>query len=261
MKTKMSNKEYHASPALGSTGISLLLERPSKFKAQMIDGIQEDKPCYTFGQAFHTLVLEPDEFDKQFLVTELSGRTNAYKDLVKTNPGKEILKQSDYEQLCSMRDGTMKNKTVRKLFMSITEVESSIFWTDNITKVPCKCRPDAIAEYEGKTVVLDLKSTSDASPDGFAKSVANFGYHRQAAWYSQGIRIETEQVVDLFAFVVVEKSPPFDCGVYYLSAKALTVGLKECRKALDTYKQCKESEEWSGLPDGLTRIDLPTWYR
>ena len=37
-------------------------------------------------------------------------------------------------------------------------------------------------------MVIDVKTTSDASPEGFGKSSWNLGYHVQAAFYRRVIR-------------------------------------------------------------------------
>ena len=260
MKIKISNEKYHASDALGSTGISLLLDRPSKFKSQMIDGIRETKPCYLTGNAFHCLVLEGKEFDKRYLVTNLDRRCKTFKELTTANPEKKVLKQDEFNMIRAMRDSINQNSTIRNLLAKVSETEPSVFWTDTATGVHCKCRPDAIVNFDGRLIIVDLKTTKDASQNGFAKAVAQFGYHRQAAWYSHGMEVETGKKVDLFAFVAVEKSPPYDCAIYNLTYEALATGRKECKKAIGIYNHCKKTNTWAGLPEGITELSLPEWY-
>jgi hypothetical protein len=255
----MSNNQYHALPALGSTGIKLLSQRPSLFKAKVIDGVSESKRCYDIGSAFHSLTLEPDKFEEEFAVSDLDRRTNAFKDFAKELAGQTIIKPADFDLVSDMRDGVLRNETAYKLLNQKSEAEMSYFWNDQVTDVECKCRPDALVNYGKQLIAVDLKSTQDASPEGFRKSVWNFRYDIQAAWYSMGISIVKKRPVDLFAFIVTEKTPPFDTAVYYLSDVALNTGLRDCKKALDTYKRCVEADSWPGLPEGLIEINLPVW--
>ncbi len=259
---KMLAKKYHKIKALSSTGISTLITgTPSKFKLKFIDGIQEQKACYTLGSAFHTMVLEPDNFDDEFLVTDLDARTKVFKELTATNPDKTILKQADLEAVKLMKHSIMKNPTATKLLNHEGEIEGSYFWKDKLTGIKCKARLDKlIPDFKGKTVLVDLKTTADASPAGFEKSMANYGYHRQAAWYSHAVELATGKPPALYIIIACEKTPPFDNACYIISKSAIEKGWEECRKAVATYKKCIDTETWPGYPDGLTELHLPKWY-
>ena len=252
--------EYHFNPALGSSGIRLLNQRPSLFKCQVIDGHTEPRRCFELGTAFHSLVLEPDQFAKTHVVTDLDKRTKEFKDFATQNTGKTILKDADYAIVKGMRDGIARNTAASKLIKGLVEVEMSYFWTDEATKVECKCRPDALVKPHGRTAIIDLKSTSDASPRAFQRSVVQFGYHTQAAWYVHGVKQVDNIEALLFVFIVCETSPPYDCAVYYLSDEAMAQGWSECQAALNVYVECKKTNTWPGYPDGLVELTLPKWY-
>lgn len=258
---KIPIEEYHKSPAIGSTDIGRLLERPSLFKAHRDGAAKEESKCLDIGHALHTLVLEPDLFPQQFISTDLDGRSKAYKEFVEANAGKTILRSADLDLVKGMSEGILRNGTARDLLTYAGEVETSYFWQDRVTKVDCKCRPDkAIFDYRGRTVLIDVKTTTDASDRGFSKSMAVYGYHRQAYWYSHGAELVTGTPIDLFVFVVVEKTPPYDCGVYMVSEAALEIAEAECRSALDLYRKCTDTNTWPGLPNGVVEVSLPGWY-
>ena len=252
--------EYHANPALGSTGIRLLGQRPSLFKCQVIDGRSEPRRCFDLGNAFHSLVLEPARFEKTHVVTDLDRRTNAYKEFAAQHAGKTVLKDADYAIVTGMRNGIMRNSAAAKLVKGLVEAEQSYFWTDEATQVECKCRPDALVKPCGRTAIVDLKSTSDASPRAFQRSVVQFGYHTQAAWYTHGVK-QVDNIESLaFIFICCETSAPYDCAVYYLDDAAMAQGWSECQAALNVYVECKKTNTWPGYPDGLTELTLPKWY-
>jgi hypothetical protein len=100
------------------------------------------------------------------------------------------------------------------------KAEQSYFWTDVETREECKCRPDWHSA-DGK-IIVDVKTTEDASPGKFLRSsVLGWRYHVQAAFYMQGL-----PTAEVFLFVVVEKKPPFAVAVYSLPQKLIDRGLE-----------------------------------
>lgn len=81
----------------------------------------------------------------------------------------------------------------------------SIFWQDADTGIDCRCRPDYI---HSSGIIVDLKSTLDASPAAFAKSCANSRYHVQDAFYSEGFYQAAGEWPRGFVFIAVEKPRP-----------------------------------------------------
>ncbi len=258
----MPAKKYHSVKALSTSGITTLITgTTSKFKLKFMRDVQEDKACYKLGSAFHTMVLEPDNFDNEFLVTDLDARTKVFKEFVADNPDKVILKQPDLEAVKLMKDSIMSNPTASKLLNHEGEVEDSYFWKDKETGTKCKARLDKlIPDYQGKSVIVDLKTTADASPAGFEKSMANYGYHRQAAWYSHAVELATGKAPALYIIIACEKVPPYDNVCYLISKTAMETGWQECRQAIEIYRECLEANLWPGYPDGLTELQLPKWY-
>jgi exodeoxyribonuclease VIII len=119
-------------------------------------------------------------------------------------------------------------------------------------------RPDAL----GDNLIVDLKTAQDASPDAFARTAANFGYHAQAAYYLDGLRnlgYCDEQAV--FLFVVVEKTPPFGVAVYALDDDAIEAGRAQYEDAWSTYRSCRASNNWPSYPGSqkIETLSLPRW--
>jgi len=104
---------------------------------------------------------------------------------------------------------------------------------------------------------VDLKSTQDAS-EHFAKSCANYGYHRQAAMYLDGLRtlgLDAEH----FIFVAAEKAPPYAVGVYELDYDAIERGRDLYRADLELLARCMERDEWPAYSPELVTLSLPRW--
>jgi hypothetical protein len=134
--------------------------------------------------------------------------------------------------------------------------EASCFWIDEATGVKRRMRTDRLVA--GMNLILDLKTGIDVSPDGFARAVANFGYHRQAAYYIDGMRAITGEDWRM-AFVGVEKDAPHLVAVYVLTDAAVEQGRQENAAGLVTAARCIESGEWPGYSDQVVALDLPRW--
>jgi exodeoxyribonuclease VIII len=110
--------------------------------------------------------------------------------------------------------------------------------------------------------MADLKSTGDASAFTWTKRVADFGYHAQEAWYTDGWQEAGGGNVDGFVFIAIEDDFPHLASAYELTPQAVTEGRLAMRKALLTYKQCRDAGLFPGYPAEVQELDIPAWaYR
>jgi exodeoxyribonuclease VIII len=137
------------------------------------------------------------------------------------------------------------------------KAETTHMWTDATTGVECKCRPDWLTS----NLIVDLKTTEDASPRGFQRSVANYRYHVQAAWYLDGIEAVTGTRPDQFIFICVEKKPPYAVGVYAADAEMIQIGAETAARDLEVYATCKAADAWPSYSDQIEPLSLPAWMR
>ena len=176
----------------------------------------------------------------------------------KENEGRQILNPDQWKQIHGMRDAVMAHPAASALLTRIPgRAEQSIYWIDPITGVLCRCRPDW---WRDDNLPIDLKTTEDASPEGFARSIAKFRYEVQAAFYLDGIEAATGKRPKNFVFIAVEKKPPHAVGVYVLDAETLEIGRGLYREDLATYAKCAQADQWPGYGDKIQTINLPGWY-
>ncbi len=242
--------EYHAIAAVSNSLISRILKSPAHARAYLDGATDEQTPAMAFGTAFHMAALELEKFYADYALFEMDGRTKEGKAAKQAiiDAGQTIISKSDYDTIEGMCAAIMQHPTASALLEG-GEAESSYIWTDHDTGLDCKCRPDSIKGH----VIVDLKSTEDASPAGFARSVAAYGYHRQAAHYMAGTQAEH------FYFVAVEKKAPFAVAVYELDALALDQGWREVRRALDYWNDCTTAQMFPGYQEEIVTLGLPTW--
>lgn len=174
------------------------------------------------------------------------------------NAERMILNPEQWKMIHGMRDSVMAHPAASALLTRVPgRAEQSIYWIDAITGTLCRCRPDW---WRDDNLPIDLKTTEDASPEGFARSIAKFRYDVQAAFYLDGIAAATGQRPKNFVFIAVEKKPPYAVGVYVLDAETLEIGRGLYREDLAAYTECAKSDLWPGYGDKIQTINLPAWH-
>ena len=93
--------------------------------------------------------------------------------------------------------------------------------TDPATGVLCKTRNDWLPD--GHRMIVDLKTTRDASWEAVSKVFARYGYHVQAALYRRVYQLVTGNAA-AFIHVVVESTPPHEVAFLELDPEALQAG-------------------------------------
>jgi exodeoxyribonuclease VIII len=243
---------YHAMPELSNSGMSKLKKSPANFKHYLDNG-SESTDAMEFGSMFHMAVLEPGLFNSTYESTNCNDkRTTAYKTAAKAIEanGRIPIEEKTVTQLMLMKDA-MWNSFPGFLPLRGGTAEASIIYTDD--GVQCKCRID----YLGDDAIIDLKTTTDASANGFQDSVFKFGYHRQQAHYQRPF--ELAGTPKRMYFWAVEKEPPYLNAIYELDEAALIVGRAEREKLMALYRTCKALDKWPGLPTNIQTISLPAW--
>lgn len=248
---------YAKDDAVNQTRLKLMEASAKKFH-YFSQTTKEDTPVFGTGRALHTLVLEPDQFNSMFVQQpELNLRTNDGKaqlaQFKAANPGKEVLKGDEYAQVFEIAGAILGHPDCCRLLTN-TVREVSLFWQDEETGVKCKGRLDAWRSDTG--TVVDVKTTKDASPRGFARAVWQYGYGLQAAWYFAGMRALGLHPQD-FVLIAVEKEPPYDIGVYRLSDDTIKLSQAKNAALLRRYAECKRKDYWPGYTEGIVDIGVP----
>jgi hypothetical protein len=115
--------------------------------------------------------------------------------------------------------------------------------------------PDAITR-DG--LIVDLKTSIDASIRGFQRRAWNFSYHAQLACYREAVR-STGRAVTGAVLIAVETSEPYAVTVHRLSDRVLSEGDRLWRSWFDRLLVCEASDHWPGYADDAVSFDLPEW--
>ena len=211
------------------------------------------------GSLFHGLILEP-EMVKIAVAPQCDKRTKEGKYLweifCSENVGAEIVTAEEGEMLSGMCASVRTHPAASALLSASGIAEGSAYWFDQNSGELCRCRPDF---YREDGIIVDLKTTEDASPEGFARSIAKYAYHRQAAMYADGVEAATGDYVKGFAFVVVEKAYPYCTATYSLDMQGLDIGRDQYKELLLDLADCKVAKKWPGYSERIEVLSLPSW--
>lgn len=254
----MPADDYFAIEAMSQSGAKEMLRSPMHFRYQR-DHPTEPTPAMQFGTAVHEGVLEPATFDQRVVaMPKVDGRTKegkAFRDsFYAANAGKLILPVADFDRARRCIDAVMRHRAAIRLLEGAI-VETSMFWIDGRFKVPCKARIDA-RNHGG---LIDLKTTSDACPDEWARSVASWGYHIQAAHYFSACEHLLDATPEFFAHIVVETEAPHGVACYAMPGNGVMAGAARMNEALRRYAESTESGFWPGYSDLINTITMPRW--
>ncbi len=252
---------YHADDGISSTGISLILDCPRRYWYEKFVKKEEqtkDNDKYVVGQAVHTAVLEPDQFYHRFyLMKENVNLTTKvgkaiYEEAMLAAEGRTILRFDKAREVKEMEGAIKIHSLWEKINLSEGNVEHSIYWDAGIYNTRLRARPD----FYNDNIIIDLKTTDSIA--SFAKSVYNYGYHRQAAMQMDGLE-KIDGKKRHFAFFVVEKKAPYLTACFTLDDEAIEQGRKEYLDGAATYSECLRFDKWQGYDEKFQLISLPKW--
>lgn len=262
------NAAYHGTKALISkSSLDLFARSPAHFHYAVRnpmppeDDIFDRPEALVIGSAFHSYVLEPEVFGKEFVVlpdlgSMRSARNRDFRDrwLQDKHPDKQPLTQRQFRMISAMREGLYRNDRIRRVLENgQPEVTCACICKD--TGLPLKCRWDWLSEMEG--VALDLKTAADGSPSIWRLEAAKRRYHVQDSYYTY-IGQQCGVDIDGMAFAVIEKEEPFVAGFYTMDATARLAGEMLYQRELQGIAERIASGRWEGYGDDAQELTLPS---
>lgn len=266
-----SNSYYHSQPSISASGLKQLKESPAHFKESR-ENPQPQTDAMYFGELYHTYILEPDSFSNNYQVVNPANRPDlAHGMTAKVNKAwmesfKNPVSLTTLRQLQQMKDVLFRHPYAKSLLTN-GEVEASYYGNLDIgakDPINIRFRPDNVKH--NKRLIIDLKTTQNASKDEFPRSAAKFGYHIQAAFYSDMMELATGETLGYdFFFVAQEKTPPYAFNIFQASPQFLSVGRYEYEILLMLYAYCMENDRWPGYQVfcqnkyGVNELTLPPY--
>lgn len=254
---------YHARvPGMVSKGVLDLVHRtPAHLKAWLDGQEEEPTPALLFGAAQHCALLEPEIFETTYVVEpefgdcrfkENKARRDEWR---KKTEGYTKISREDNDAIKAICQAVRNHPLAGRMLVD-GEPELTVRWRDAETGLECKSRADYYVRKH--RMAVDIKTSFDASPAEFRRSVANYRYHVQDALYRDGFAAIGE-AIEHFVFVVVEKRPPYAVALYSLDRDAVAKGHSQVRTDIARLAECVKADTWPGYPTSIQELNLPPW--
>jgi exodeoxyribonuclease VIII len=192
---------------------------------------REDTRGMKFGRALHMAILQPEFFATSWEV----------KPKVKTTVEDGMLSEAEAAHITAMV------AKFQDLKLNLEHTELALTWQRD--GYDCKGSIDAVTT-DG--ILIDLKTTDDASPAAMAATVWRMGYHGQLAWYKHGLTANGVTIKACW-LVCMEKAPPYGIGCYILCPYALQRGDTMATKLLNLYRDRTVADYV------LQNLPVPNW--
>ena len=251
----MSNSEYHAHPAISSSAVKTVAKSTI---AHWLGQERKETPAMALGSAVHSLALEPHK--KEVVRGPETRRGNAWKDAcaeAKTfNPDAIVLPEAEFDKAQAIANAARSNPFMAEyLADEQSKIEMSVILTDPDCDMELRTRPDL---YHPDGTIIDLKTTIDASPNGFSKQSLNLAYHIQAFHYCRVLELEGLRV-NRFVFVAVETSAPYATCTHVVSTGLMQLGGLDWERAMEQMLKYEETGEITTNWPEMNELFLPSW--
>ncbi len=269
--------EYHADPApapsLSSTLARLIVNRSPLHAwtaSPRLNPAWEptESAVFDIGRAAHRAILGAGgdyvAYPPELLGAGGAASTKAAKEWAEEQraAGRTPLKADVVDQVGAMAE--VGRERLAAMGIHLDPARSELTAIAEIDGVWCRAMIDNAPE-DPRLPLYDLKTTTDASPESLAKTIATYGYDMQAAHYLAVWKAATGEDRK-FRIVFIEKEAPYGVSVAELYRKPgdeadwFDHAGSLAAKARGIWGDCLRSGDWSCYPARVAVIGAPGWH-
>lgn len=298
----MTNDEYQAAEGISASQLHAIAVSPLNYWDQYVNPDREpreEKHCFSFGTATHTITLEPEDFHSRYFIG--FDKTQHPNTLDTGDQMKAVLKEhgllvggtkAEMAERLVQEAGLSRDKILMYLKadhdasnagkeeLAAKDYKDILGMLNRIQSEPAArgLINGALTEqsffwHDGAAIrkcrpdiingrwTADLKTTQDIND--FERTILKRRYHVAAAWYLDILAAELgNQAPTKWAFIATEKARPYDCGVFVLSAGDIDEGRDIYHENYQLLLECKANNHWPGKLGGKPKtVELPKWRK
>lgn len=261
----LPSDQYHRDPgSVSNTMLTAMNDSPAHCYALHLDPQRPERKAtaaMAAGTLAHTMILEPAKLATQYVIrpADIDYRTTLGK-LWRDAQTLQII-DADAVTLAEQQRAAVFRVGALAELLARGDAEASVFWDDAATGQRCRARPDWLHWHDSNTVtVLDVKTISELTASAIQRAVGTYGYHRQQAHYTNGLRA-CGITVRKFVFGFVSSGYPVLAGAFVLDQETAQQGADEVAEQLERFAYCQERNEWPAFGDGYQMTGLPAWAK
>lgn len=256
---------YHNSPqytyVMTSSGLKQMARSAAHWHEMRTSPPTDPTPALHFGSAFHGYMLDSQTIETidskvdLMIENEIIKKADAaltFPKLLETEkllgPKSETLLVStdDYNHLSGMKQVLLGNEIAEKLVNHPGAIyERSGFFVDPDYELIGSIKPDIRIPELG--IIVDLKTTIDASQWAFPRSVRRYKCDWQAWWYLRGANALSHTYYDTFIIIAIEKVPPYGINIFQI-INGLYYADMQVRPLLEDFEISLAADMWPRYP-------------
>lgn len=251
---------YRADPGINQSLLKAFgnAKSPARFRYEC-DHPGEETEALRIGSYVDCALFRINELTKDFVAWPEERRGKAWYAFRSAQAGKTILNGAELDRASGAVAAVVNHEDFDRIFkVSNTQVAAVVEHPKlklrmkaliDLLPDPKRCHP-ALLEY-----AFDLKTASDASPEGFSRACYDFGYDIQAAYYADILNFLGAKVAT-FGFIVVESRPPHLIKVHFLAIDSDIIrrARRRYEKWMLEYHTCLTTDSWPGYTESWSEI-------
>jgi hypothetical protein len=236
--------DYLAHPGYGSSDLRAFRVGPPAMVPWRRAHRNEGTDATRIGSAAHCMILTPSLFDASFWRKPIgmefrSAENRKIRDEVLA-AGQQILDHEEMAQVAGVAEAFARKRAARESLAESGEWrETSVYWTDPVTGLLCKGRPDWFTAAES----LPYK----AHANGWLNQLA----HNRAGLAANGHPVKVGRLV------IVSPNQPHSCWMLEVRENDMDHLDLDNEIARRGIAKCVASGVWPGTPEEWKQIELP----
>jgi hypothetical protein len=248
----MPEAEYRKADGISKSDLDKIARSPAHYK----HAVREETDAMRIGTLVHQAVFQQESLNYVMKPKGMTFTTKEGKAWRDAQKGTTIITQAESDMIGGIMNSVTKHPVAQKL-LAAGRAEQSIFAVDKQGTLR-KGRTDWLPD---KTpVIVDLKTCEDARPEKFTRSILDYRYHVQAAYYIDLCKLAGEDRRH-FILIAVEKTPPYAVMVYQIMDEDIEIGRSLYRRDLQVYRNCLASGQWPAYPEDIELIGIPEYAK
>lgn len=264
----ISSDEYHGERLhTSSSQLVRILQTPAHFQHHLQGSAEEESDLMRLGTAVHCALLEPKEFTNRYVLAPRKYNRTLKVDkaeiamLEAAYPNKTLVSPAEAETLKRTVHGIRQHRMASSLLSCTGESELSIFWNDPLTGLDLKVRIDRFAHFGIGNMMVEVKTTDNASPRQFGKKIVEMDYDMRAVMYTDAIE-KAYGIQAQIVWLVIERETGF-VTTYKPSLEMIRRGKRRYEEARLALAKAKALNQWPSYQSGVAieEIELPRWAK
>jgi len=259
----MSEQEYRNMDAINASALKDYIKSPLLYLKRYVQKLMPNEPteAMEFGTALHMYALEPEEFQKTFIVKpeNIDFRTKEGKAWKADNEDKKTLTQKELSLIEWLIESAYRRLNETDLLKDAKEYKEVVITHIDDDFFKFKGKMDWLLEYPGRIINVDLKTCNSLEDDKLVKTIKDFGYDLSMAFYDWLLRLQFNKPVNSYLLFVdkVTTDARLICIDNFIHAQKNQMKLV---KSIKNLKDSLLSDNWETDKGGLSTLEIPKWY-